>query len=205
MTEVLENHLKSQRGPHHSHPCRWPTRNGKPCAWRAEHEHSSYGPICSFHFGRILRNQHLTKQVLLRFCHPDFTRLKVLAEASGRSIQELLRSQALGMKLPQPLPPIADNELLGALGKIGNNLNQIARGLNVALRDAHLDLDPALFSTLQSEIGYAQDLLIQLITLATERAAFVEDPDEDWAAKESVLRILEVDGTVPGDVGGSHD
>lgn len=56
--------------------------------------------------------------------------LAQLAEQRNTTLSGLLRSLALGRNLPAPKPPKVDADTYMELGRIGNNLNQIARAMN---------------------------------------------------------------------------
>lgn len=56
--------------------------------------------------------------------------LAEIAEQRNTTLSGLLRTLALGRNLPAPKPQKIDAETYLELGRIGNNLNQIARALN---------------------------------------------------------------------------
>lgn len=66
-------------------------------------------------------------QIKFRVTEEEAERIKKKVEKSGMSQQEFLVKTALGKKIVN-LEPI--RELLPQLGKVGSNLNQIARRLN---------------------------------------------------------------------------
>ena len=75
----------------------------------------------------------LCETVVLRCTTEEKRHLKLCAESARLSISELLR-QTLGLiKLSRRRPaPNADPALVAALGRLGANLNQIARAMNAA-------------------------------------------------------------------------
>jgi Bacterial mobilisation protein (MobC) len=175
-----EPSTRKRRGPHHSSPCGWPTRSGHPCSWQGVHDHEEFGLICDFHLTRLLANQHLTHQVLMRFSGSDHRRLRLIADATGHSIQALLRAHALGLKPPKPLPPLADNVLLSALGRIGGNVNQIAKSLHRIESDVHAQVEASLLAALQKEIRDLQERLIEVADQATARCPIEVEDSAEW-------------------------
>jgi len=194
---MAEPRSRKQRGPHHSSPCQWPTRSGRPCSWQGVHEHEEFGLICDFHLTRLLANQHLTHQVLMRFSSSDYQRLRLIADATGHSIQALLRTHALGLKPPKPLPPLADNVLLSALGRIGGNVNQIARSLHRIESDMHAQVERSLLMELQREVRDLQGRLIEVVDRATERCPVEVEDGSEWEEAGAQSRERRV---APGEV-----
>ena len=94
-----------------------------------------------------------TKRLSVRFTADEFNRLADRADQAGMGSAALLRAAALGEAGPraQRRPPAdhrALRQLLGHAGRIGNNINQIARALNNG-EDANLpDLQEALHAYL---------------------------------------------------------
>ena len=166
--------------PHHSEPCLFPTRSGKPCPNRGLHQHDGYGTICQYHRVRLQQSEHLNRKITVAFQAQEFDQLRTFARASGCSVPALIRAQIFHLPIPKPLPPIADGELLAALGRVGNGINQIARALNILVRDVHLRIDPAIVRVLQKEIAALRELMLRLIELATMRASREEEPTEEW-------------------------
>ena len=71
----------------------------------------------------------------IRCTQDERAAIKTAAERAGLSVGAFLRSLALGDAGPRAVrrPPIERKELarlLGELGKIGSNVNQLARGFN---------------------------------------------------------------------------
>jgi len=75
-----------------------------------------------------VNNEKKDKHVGVRMTAAEFSELKKLAEKVGLKPSTFLRNIGLGFDLPAP---IFDRKIIAALGKIGGNLNQIARRLNV--------------------------------------------------------------------------
>jgi len=110
-----------------------------------------------------------TKRRSVRFTADEFNRISAKADKSGFGFAAYIRAAALdGDAGPraQRRPPAdhkALREILGHIGRIGNNLNQIARALNSgdkaslpeldgALR-AYLDIRTAIFDALGKTPG----------------------------------------------------
>lgn len=80
-------------------------------------------------------NRRRTKQCLVRFTEQEFTEITGKADRAGIASAAFLRAAALGNPGPraQRRPPadhVALRQILGHCGRIGNNLNQIAKRLN---------------------------------------------------------------------------
>ncbi|MFC5357092.1 plasmid mobilization protein [Azospirillum himalayense] len=78
-------------------------------------------------------------QVLVRLDEAEERLLGERAASAGLTPSDYLRQAALGpvarVRLPPPDPRVESlQRLLGELGRVGNNVNQIARALNVALK-----------------------------------------------------------------------
>lgn len=76
-----------------------------------------------------------SKQCLIRLSDEEHASLFERADAAGVTLPDYVRSQALGAKpLRAQRRPSVDRaalaQLLGRIGTIGNNVNQIARNLN---------------------------------------------------------------------------
>lgn len=107
-------------------------------------------------------------QSLIRWSDEEFARVTERADSAGLALAAFMRTAALGNPGPraQRRPPAdhkALREILGHIGRIGNNLNQIARALNSgdkaslpeldeALR-AYLDIRTAIFDALGKNPG----------------------------------------------------
>lgn len=75
----------------------------------------------------------LCETVVLRCTTEEKRHLKLCAESAGLSMSELLRGSLGLIKLSRRRPaPKADPALVAALGRLGANLNQIARAMNAA-------------------------------------------------------------------------
>ncbi|WP_263350001.1 MobC family plasmid mobilization relaxosome protein [Acidicapsa acidisoli] len=75
------------------------------------------------------------RQSLVRWTDEEFNAVSAKADKAGLAIAAFMRAAALGDPGPraQRRPPAdhkALRQILGQLGRIGNNLNQIARALN---------------------------------------------------------------------------
>jgi len=111
-----------------------------------------------------------TKQVLVRFTETEFTEVLNKADQAGFHPATWLRHAALGRAGPRtPRRAPADQQvlrqLLGECGRIGNNINQIARHLNAGgefvlreLQDAvsaYLDIRNAILAALSTPTAVA--------------------------------------------------
>src|ERR1700680_69053 len=74
-------------------------------------------------------------QSLIRWTNEEFARVAAKADKSGLAMAAFIRATVLGDAGPraQRRPPadhVALRQILGNIGSIGNNVNQIARALN---------------------------------------------------------------------------
>ncbi len=71
----------------------------------------------------------------VRFTEPEFQQIQSDSNVTGKSLPTLLKETYF---VGSPMVPLMSKEdqrtLLGQLGKIGNNINQIARALNSGFR-----------------------------------------------------------------------
>jgi hypothetical protein len=99
-------------------------------------------------------NRQRTKQCLVRFTDEEFERASGKADKAGIAVAAFLRAAALGDPGPrsQRRPP-ADHKalrrILGELGRIGNNINQIAYRLNTGQKTPPPELRHALAAYLE--------------------------------------------------------
>ena len=92
--------------------------------------------------GKTLTKEPLTETFVFRCTAAEKDQLRAKAEAAGLPAATLLR-EALGMteaRRRKPIPRV-DPALVLAVGRIGGNLNQIARWLNRAMLLGRVDLD----------------------------------------------------------------
>jgi hypothetical protein len=104
-----------------------------------------------------------TRQCLVRFTEQEYAEVAARADRAGRPTAAFLRAAALGDAGPraQRRPPadhVALRQILGQCGRIGNNLNQIARQLHQGRRinipelretlRAYLDIRTAILTAL---------------------------------------------------------
>lgn len=109
-----------------------------------------------------------TRRSSLRYTTDEFNRIAAKADKAGLAFAAFMRASALGDAGPraQRRPPAdhkALRQILGELGRIGNNLNQIARALNAGelvrlpeLKDAlraYLGLRDTIFEALGKKHG----------------------------------------------------
>ena len=78
----------------------------------------------------------------------EFNAIAAKADRAGLAVAAFMRAAALGDPGPraQRRPPadhVALREILGHLGRIGNNINQIARGTNTGVQASLAELNEA--------------------------------------------------------------
>ncbi|WP_298851611.1 plasmid mobilization relaxosome protein MobC [uncultured Ruegeria sp.] len=107
-----------------------------PCdGWQASPSNPTGG-------GKPHAKKPLTETFVFRCTTAEKAELRAKAEAAGVPAATLLR-EALGLieaRRRKPAPRV-DPALVLAVGRIGGNLNQIARFVNRALLDGRVDLD----------------------------------------------------------------
>ena len=92
--------------------------------------------------GKPRTKEPLTETFVFRCTAAEKAQLRAHAEAAGVTAATLLR-EALGLteaRRRKPMPRV-DPALVLAVGRIGGNLNQIARWLNRAMLAGRVDLD----------------------------------------------------------------
>ena len=92
--------------------------------------------------GKALAKEPLTETFVFRCTPSEKAQLRARAEAAGLPASKLLR-EALGLTEARRRKPMPrdDPALVLAVGRIGGNLNQIARWLNHAMKVGRTDLD----------------------------------------------------------------
>lgn len=114
-------------------------------------------------------NRKRTKSIHIRCTPHEHSLIHTRADRSGMYVGSYLRTLALGEPGPRAArrPPVEKRELarlLGELGKIGSNLNQIARALHMGdPPDMHemrraLEEFAALRALTRRALGYRDDL-----------------------------------------------
>lgn len=112
-----------------------------------------------------------TRQCLVRFTDQEFAEIAAKANRAGRPAAAFLRAAALGDAGPraQRRPPVDQKallQLLGHCGRIGNNVNQIAKHLNSGGKPC--------VSELQEALAAYQDLrtaILAALAVSTDEAA----------------------------------
>ncbi len=92
--------------------------------------------------GKAPAKEPLSETFVLRCTASEKAQLRAKAEAAGMPASTLLR-EALGLteaRRRKPIPRVDPAHVL-AVGRIGGNLNQIARWLNHAMKIGRTDLD----------------------------------------------------------------
>jgi hypothetical protein len=100
----------------------------------------------------------------IRCTEQERTAIKAAADQAGLSVGAFLRALALGDAGPRAVrrPPIERKELarlLGHLGKVGSNINQLAHGFN---RDRILPGFPELLA-IREDIRQLRDALMKAL------------------------------------------
>src|SRR2546426_5457825 len=94
------------------------------------------------------------RQSLVRWTEEEFNAIAAKADKAGLAVAAFLRAAALGDPGPraQRRPPadhVALRQILGHLGRIGNNLNQIAHALNASQKASLPELRAAIRAYLE--------------------------------------------------------
>jgi hypothetical protein len=114
--------------------------------------------------GKARTKELLTETFVFRCTAAEKAQLRAKAEAAGVPAATLLR-EALGLteaRRPKPIPRV-DPALVLAVGRIGGNINQIARWLNRAMQVGRVDLDAL---TVASRLLTIERQLAQIIEAA---------------------------------------
>jgi len=105
------------------------------------------------------------KRLQLCLTDAEAQEIETRAERAGLSVSGYLRALAFGKDTPQPpaakRPPVEKQilgRLLGELGKIGSNINQIARRVN---EGKGFDLEP--FATAYAELRRLNNALLEAL------------------------------------------
>jgi len=102
-------------------------------------------------------------QSLVRWTNEEFARVAAKADKAGLAMAAFIRAATLGDAGPraQRRPP-ADQQVLreglGQLGRVGNNLNQIARAFNVGKFPSPPELKDALAACRQACVRICEAL-----------------------------------------------
>lgn len=99
----------------------------------------------------------------IRWSIDEHARVIARAEAAGMSVAAFIRHQALGASGPRsvrrlPIDAIAVRQLIGQLGYVGNNLNQLTRLANMGDLEEPGELSPVL-----AKIDLALDACMQAL------------------------------------------
>lgn len=98
----------------------------------------------------------------MRLSAQEQAQLEAAAERAGMTVSSFMRHQCLGSAGPRAVrrPPVeraALAQLLGQLGKVGSNLNQIARALN-SDRDILHDIAATLTEVREAALAISRTL-----------------------------------------------
>ena len=102
----------------------------------------------------------------VRFAVDENEQLKNKAYQARVSVNEFIRRAALRKQVVEPPPPPELNwKLYEQLGAIGNNINQIARGVNSALKAGlPVNIDEKLFSeSIEQLLAVIKETQLQLL------------------------------------------
>lgn len=116
-----------------------------------------------------------SKQVLVRLSDEEFAQLAHKSDHAGLAKAAFLRATAFGEIGPraQRRPPadhVALRKLLGELGRVGNNINQIARSLNAGDTIEPTELRQALLAYVEM-----RDAIFQALNM---------DPSSDYQGRQ---------------------
>src|SRR5690606_37039490 len=76
---------------------------------------------------RAIMQQSKMNQTHIRFTEEEYARVLNDAEAYGKTVPEMIKSVYFGAKIARPTLSHDDAQrIIAALGRIGNNVNQIA-------------------------------------------------------------------------------
>ena len=130
--------------PHHSAPCGHPTASGQPCPNRAVDVHPQYFHVCALHAHHYATSEGLTATVIVHLTPEERRVVGVVAGILGVSLSDLARNTLVRLPIPEPPRPRIEVSTYGQLGKIGGNLNQLARSLNLLRSGASesVEVDP---------------------------------------------------------------
>ncbi len=98
--------------------------------------------------------------------------IEAKADLAGMKLGEYIRATALEQKIPRSVPTI-NREFYIELIRIGNNINQIARAVNIAIKKGE---------RLRIESSQLQTLSEHLDRVKLEVLAIAEDTEDDWQA-----------------------
>lgn len=110
-------------------------------------------------------NRQRQRMVSFRVDPNEYARIRAEADRAGVTVGTFVRDVLIGAQAPRRVrrPPAAKAELvriLGELGKIGSNVNQLAAKANVgALRV----LDPMVLAQLQDDLDELRDELMRAL------------------------------------------
>lgn len=122
-----------------------------------------------------------TGQILVRLTDEELAAIDAKADRAGIARAAFMRAAALGAVGPraQRRPPadhVALRQLLGELGRIGNNLNQLARAGNAGLDVDNDMLKVAIAAVLESRARILTALNMKPAPLTTKKPAAHRPP-----------------------------
>jgi type III secretion system FlhB-like substrate exporter len=79
------------------------------------------------------KNQENRQVFAIRLSPTERQKIEAKADHAGMKLSEYLRATALKQKIPRSVPKI-NREIYIELGRIGNNINQIAKAANIAIK-----------------------------------------------------------------------
>jgi Bacterial mobilisation protein (MobC) len=128
------------------------------------------------------RSDGIPRKITLhvRFAVDENEQLKNKAYQARVSVTEFIRRAALRKQvIESPPPPQLNWKLYEQLGKIGNNINQIAKGVNSALRlglPVNIDVEK-LTETSADLIVITKEIQLQLLECGADEEVFDGEDD----------------------------
>lgn len=107
----------------------------------------------------------------VRFAEDEYEQLKQKAYKARISVSEFIRRAATRRKVVEPPPPPQLNwKIYEELGRIGNNLNQLVKGLNQAVKQGQdVKLDPENVQEIVSKLSQLlRETQMQLLETGAE-------------------------------------
>ena len=95
------------------------------------------------------------KQISFRVSESEYSKLKASAETLNMSVPSFVKNKAQGARLVVPkLDKVTRQSMAQDLGKLGSNLNQIAKALNTYGERANIDLMQQDIAIMRKELNH---------------------------------------------------
>lgn len=106
----------------------------------------------------MIEKQHRRQRFELKLTPQERSEWEALAEAAGcgNNLSKFVRHCVSGRPLPPPVPTL-NEDTYWQLGKIGTNLNQIAKGINEAIKSGQ-----KIDAEIHTELTELRELLIDI-------------------------------------------